>query len=253
MSSCSNDDQDEGVLYDAPYVRSYTTYTSQNSVRLNGFIDQSNIVFREVDTYKVGFILRAGDQNDSTNDQIIELTDNVEYYTGTYNFSHNIDSLEPNTTYYYTAYTKNGASKEYNWNSFTTSAIACTYSQDNYYSIAGIWNSANVEINDPNCCDEGNIEFQFGGWPNIIRVHFNELNNGYPKTGQYFGVEGGFDISNIEKELVKSSNQVWIEYYSTSETELFVDNDGVTITLIFCNTTFNNGDILNGKVSVDIP
>ncbi len=254
--SCSvndilNDDEDE--YYDAPSVRSYATYISQNSVTLNGFINHSSIFFSESDTYKVGFILRTGDEHDSSNDQVIELEKEVEYYTGTYTFNHGIDSLEPNTTYYYTAYTKNGATKEDDWESFTTSDIPCTYEQDNYYSISEIWKNANVQITDPSCCDEGNIGFRFGNWPNVYRINFNELENGYPQTGQYFGVSYRFDNSHIQKKLVKSTNQVLIEYNSTPETELFVNNDGERITLIFCNTILKNGNVLNGKVSVEIP
>ena len=79
------------------------------------------------------------------------------------------------------------------------------------------------------------------------------MNNGYPKTEQYFGVNYEFDISYIQRELVKSSNKVLMEYDSTPETELFINNDGERITLIFCNTILRDGNTLNGKVSVKIP
>ncbi|AXP82925.1 hypothetical protein CJ739_3866 [Mariniflexile rhizosphaerae] len=256
MTSCSEKETETETgkgIYEAPYVTSYTTYISENSVRLNGFIDLSNRAFLSADTYKVGFIFRAGDENDSSNDQVIELEGKVDYYTGTYVFSHDIDSLEPNTTYYYTAYTINGSDGKDNWISFTTSAIPCAFEKDNYYSFAGTWKSANVEITDPNCCSDGNVGFRFGTWPDIFEIRFNELNNGYPKTGQYFGVNYEFDISNIQRELVKSSNQALMEYYSTPETELFVNNDGERLTLIFCNTILRDGNTLNGKVSVKIP
>jgi len=238
---------------DVPPVRSYTTYTSQNAVTLNGFIDNSNNYYQGSDTYKVGFIFRTGDEFDSSNDQIIELEENVEYHANTRTFSTNINTLEPNTTYYYTCYTKNGSNKKEDWESFTTSDIPCTYTQDNHYSVSGIWNNASVTVSNPSCCDEGNVEFRFGNWPNIYEISFNELDNGYPKTGQYFGVNYNFDISYIEKELVRSSNQVLIGNKSTPETELFVNNDGETITLIFCNTVLRDGKIINGKVSVAIP
>ncbi|MDO5969253.1 hypothetical protein Q4Q35_05480 [Flavivirga aquimarina] len=254
LNSCSeNDTSQETQLYVAPSVRSYTTYTSENSVTLNGFIDLSNIVFQEPDTYNVGFIFRTGSENDSSNDQVIELQGDVEYYNGTYTFNQYIGSLEPNTTYYYTAYTKNGSSEKDDWEVFTTSDFPCTYAQDNYLSISGTWQNANLEITEPLCCDEGNVGFRFGSWPNIYEINFNELNNGYPNTGQYFGVDYWFDISYIERELVKSTNQVLIGNDSTPETELFVNNDGETITLVFCNTILRDGNILNGKVSVAIP
>lgn len=259
INSCSESgsSNDEG-LYEAPRVRSYTTYISQNSVTLNGFIDFSNIFFQESDTYKVGFIFRTGDENDSSNDQVIELEGDVEYYNGTYAFNYGMDSLEPNTTYYYTAHSKNGSSEKEDWKSFTTSAIPCAFQQDNYYSLSsvssGAWQNAYVEITDPQCCDDGNVGFRFGNWPNIIEIKFNELNNGYPNTGQYFGVDYEFDITYIERELVKSTNQVLIgESISTPESELFVNNDGERITLTFCNTVFRSGNTLNGKVSVLIP
>jgi len=268
LNSCSEDEgsvandtppvvtdgsNDDVALYDAPYVRSYRTYISQNSVTLNGFVDHSSVFFSESDAYKVGFILRAGDQNDSSNDQVIELEEEVDYFTGFYKFKHSIDGLTPNTTYYYTAFTKNGASEEDDWESFTTSAIACDYTQNNYYSLSGIWKNANVSVTDPQCCDEGNVGFSFGTWPDIVEISFNELSNGYPQTGQYFGVEYSFDGTYITKDLVKSSNQVLIEYMSITETELFVENDGETITFIFCDTMLKDGEILNGKVSVQIP
>lgn len=250
FNSCSDSDS---VLYEAPTVRSYATYISQNSATLNGFIDHSNRYFRDPDTFNVGFIFRAGDEEDASNDVIIELGEGVEYYTGTYYFSHDIDQLEPNTTYYYTAYTINGSTGKDNWNSFTTSSIPCTYEKDNYYNVSGIWKSASVEITDPICCDEGNVGFRFGTWPNIYEINFNELNSGYPKTGRYFGVNYGFDTTHIERELVKSSNQVLIGNKTTPATELFITNNGERITLIFCNTILRNGDVLNGKVSVEIP
>jgi len=201
----------------------------------------------------VGFIFRAGNENDSSNDQVIELEGNVDYYTGTYNFSHAINELEPNTTYYYTANTKNGSSKKDDWESFTTSDIPCTYARDNYYSISGVWKTADVEVSKPLCCDEGNVGFRFGNWPDIYEINFNELDSGYPITGQYFGVDYEFDISHIERELVRSTNLVLIGTKSTPETELFVENDGERISLIFCNTVLRDGTTLNGKVSVKIP
>lgn len=80
------------------------------------------------------------------------------------------------------------------------------------------------------------------------------MNDGYPKTGQYFGVNYKFDASYIQRELVKSTNQVLIEStHSTPETELFVNNDGERITLIFCNTLLRDGRTLDGKVSIKIP
>jgi hypothetical protein len=253
VSSCSDSSSgDDSQIYDAPNVRSYVSYTSQNSVTLNGFIDFSNIVFQEEDSYNVGFIFRTGDENDASNDQVIELEGEVPYYNGIYNFHYDIDLLEPNTTYYYTATTKNGSSEEFDWESFTTSDISCTHTQNNYVSISGTWQSAYTQITDPLCCDEGNVGVRFGNWPNIYEINFNEQNNGYPKTGQYFGVDYEFDITYLNRELVKSTNQVLIGSRSTPETELFVENDGETLTLIFCNTVLRNGDTLNGKVSVSI-
>lgn len=259
INSCSESDSpideesQEIQIYDAPAVRSYVTFISQNSVTLNGFINHSNIYFPESDAFKVGFTFRAGNENDSSNDQVIELEGNVDYYTGLYIFNHTINGLEPSTTYYYTANTKNGSSEKDDWESFTTSDIPCSYTRDNYYSISGDWKTANVEISDPQCCDDGNVGFKFGNWPNIYEINFNELESRYPNTGQYFGVNYEFDISHIQRELVKSTNQVLIGSRSTPETELFVENDGETITLIFCNTVLRDGTILNGKVSVEIP
>lgn len=256
-SSSSNDDDSSGddtQIYDAPIVRSYVTYTTQNSVTLNGFIDHSNIFFTEQDTFKVGFILRAGDENDSSNDQVIELEGEVDYYNGTYNFNHTINGLDTNTTYYYTAFTRNGSSEENDWEEFTTSDIACTYSQNNYYSIDGVWQTAyNPEITTPQCCDEGNVGIRFGNWPNIFEVNFYEIDANYPITAQYFGVDYMFDITYIERELTKSTNQVLIGSQSTPETSLFIENDGNTLTLLFCDTVLRDGTVLNGKISVAIP
>ncbi|MGY3795109.1 fibronectin type III domain-containing protein [Aquimarina sp. 433] len=260
LFSCSEsdilgfDDEDLDAIYDAPNVKSYTTYISENSVTLNGFINHENVFFRESDTYKVGFIFRTGDPQDSSNDRVIELEGEVEYYTGFYKFNYAITSLEPNTTYYYTAFTKNGPTGDDDWSSFTTSAVPCSYTQDNYYSLDGVWRDAYVTVTDPNCCGEGNVGFRFGIWPDIFDINFNELENGYPKTGQYFGVDYEFEGTHIQRDLVKSTNQVLMENGdSTPETEIFVTNDGQRITLIFCDTKLRNGDILNGKVSVLIP
>ncbi|MEM5565377.1 hypothetical protein WNY78_09685 [Psychroserpens sp. AS72] len=249
----NGDDDPQGTqIYDAPLVRSYVTYTSQNSVSLNGFIDHSNFAFPESDSFKRGFIFRAGDQNDPSNDQVFELEGEVDYYNGFYYFDYAIDGLQPSTTYYYTAYTRNGDSEKMDWEEFTTSEISCSYTQNNYYSIDGVWKNANVEVIDPQCCVDGNVGFRFGNWPDIYEINFNEIDNGYPITGQYFGEDYEFDISYIQRELVRSTNQVLIGSRSTPETELFVENDGVIITLIFCNTVLRDGTVLNGKVSADI-
>lgn len=253
-SSSDDDGSQDNAIYDAPNVRSYVTYTSQNSVMLNGFIDHSNIFFSEEDSYKTGFIFRAGDENDSSNDEIIELEGEVDYYNGFYNFNHAIEGLEPNTTYYYTAYTKNGASEEDDWGEFTTSEIPCTYAQNNYYSIDGVWQTeSNPELTSPQCCDEGNVGIRFGHWPDIFEVNFYEIDADYPITAQYFGIDYMFDITYIERELTKSNNQVLIGSKSTPETSLFVENDGNTLTLIFCDTVLRDGTVLNGKISVAIP
>jgi len=253
INSCTDQMlQEEMEPSEVPPVRSYATYISQNSLTINGFIDNSNNYYQGSDTYKVGFIFRTGDEYDSSNDQIIEIEESVEYQAGTRFFSTDISSLEPNTTYYYTCYTKNGYKKEEDWKSITTSKIPCTYLQDNYYSISGIWKNAYLEITNP-CCSDGNVGFRFGNWPDIFDINFYELDGAYPKTGQYFGVNYSFDTSNIVGDLSKSSNQVLIDNLSTPETELFVNNDGETITFIFCNTILRNGTVLNGKVSVEIP
>lgn len=238
---------------DVPNVKSYVTYTSQNETTLNGFIDNSNNYYQGEDTYKVGFIFRTGNENDDSNDETIYVDEAVEYTASMRKYNTDISSLEPNTTYYYTCFTENGDNIKYDWESFTTSDIPCTYSQNNYYSINGTWRSDYIDITDPQCCDKGNVGFRFGNWPNIYEINFNELDNGYPSTGQYSGVEYGFDISHIQRDLVKSTNQVFMEYYSDAETQLFVENDGNTLTLIFCDTVLKNGDILNGKMSVSIP
>jgi len=254
FNSCSiSDISNEDELAEVPPVRSYVTYISQNSVTLNGVIDNTNNYYQGPGTYIVGFVFRTGDINDSSNDQVILVDENVDYEPYKTYFSTNINSLQPNTKYYYTCFTRNGNYEKNDWAEFTTSEIPCTYSQNNYISVSGIWQNVSVEINDPLCCDEGNFGIRFGTWPNIYEINFNELNNGYPNTGQYFGIDYRFDISDYNKEVVKSSNQVLIGNNSTPNTKLFVNNDGVTLTIIFCNTTLRNGKILNGKVSVALP
>ncbi|WP_299101096.1 hypothetical protein [uncultured Winogradskyella sp.] len=238
---------------DVPPVQSYATYTSQNSVTLNGFIDNSNNYYQGSDSYEVGFIFRTGSETNASSDQFFIIEEDVAYEASMRTYSMDMSSLSPNTTYYYTCYSKNGDNEKLDWESFTTSEIPCTYQQNNYYSLNGNWRTAYATIEEPQCCDEGNVGIRFGIWPDIFQINFNELDNGYPQTGQYYGVNYGFDITYIQRELVKSTNEVFIEYNSTSETELFVENDGQTLTLIFCNTLLNDDEILNGKVSITLP
>ncbi|MCO6163668.1 hypothetical protein [Flavobacterium sp. NRK F7] len=256
FNSCSVIDSENtngNEATEVPPVRSYVTYISQNSVTLNGVIDNTNNYYQGPGTYKVGFVFRTGSINDSSNDQFILVDQNVAYEPYKKYFNTTINSLQPNTTYYYTCFAENGSFKTDNWKEFTTSEIPCSQSQNNYVSISGVWRNVYPEINDPSCCDEGNFGIKFGTWPNIYEINFNELNNGYPKTGQYFGVDYYFDITEYNKEVVKSSNQVLIGNSSTTETDLFVVNDGITLTLIFCNMTLRDGSVLNGKVSVALP
>jgi len=258
FASCSSDSDngngdDTSQGREVPRPRSYTTYTSQNAVTLNGVIDNSNNYYQGPGTYKVGFVFRTESMNNTNGEQIIIADENVAYEANIRYFSTNISSLAPNTKYFYTCFTKNGIYEENDWEEFTTSEIPCTYTQNNYVSISGVWSNVSPEISDPMCCDEGNFGITFGSWPNIYEVNFNELNNGYPNTGQYFGVDYRFDISDYNEEVVKSSNQVLIEGNSTPNTKLFTINDGTTLTIVFCNTVLRNGTILNGKVSVALP
>lgn len=257
LNSCSNSSDDVSAANqgsEVPPPRSYTTYVSQNSVTLNGVIDNSNNYYQGPGTYKVGFIFRTGNANNTTNEQVILVNENVEYEPFKAYFNTVINGLEPNTKYFYTCFTENGNYREDDWEEFTTSQVPCTFAQNNYISINGTWQSVSPEINDsPICCVDGNFGIRFGTWPNIYEVNFNELNDGYPRTGQYFGVDYEFDITDYNKEVVKSSNQVLIGDNSTPDTSLFVNNDGTTLTIIFCNSTLRNGTVLNGKVSVAIP
>jgi len=258
LNSCSDSSDSSsnatGEGSEVPTPRSYTTYTSQNSVTLNGYINNDNNYYQGPGTYKVGFIFRTGSADNTANQQVVVVNENVAYepYRAYYNTP--ITGLEPNTKYYYTCYTENGNYRAEDWEEVTTSAVPCTYAQNNYISINGTWQSVSPEINDsPLCCDSGNFGITFGTWPNIYDVNFNELNDGYPHTGQFFGVDYEFDITDYNKEVVKSSNQVLIGNRSTPNTKLFVNNDGTTLTVIFCNTTLRDGTVLNGKVSVAIP
>lgn len=255
INTLLEEEETDIALYETPSARAYVSYISQNSVTLNGFIDLDNRAFiLGPDNYEVGFIFRKGNETDSSNDQEIIVKNDVPYFTGTYNFNHEIENLEPNTTYYFASTTKNGKEVIENWESFTTSDLPCSYERDNYYSISGTWKDSSVEITDPTCCDEGTVGFKFGTWPNTFQINFNEIDNGFPKTGQYFGVsQNGFDLTHNNRQLVMSTNQVFMEYDSTTETQLFVENDGERITIIFCNMLIKNGDIINGKVSVNIP
>lgn len=240
---------------DVPPPRSYTTYTSQNSVTLNGVIDNTNNFYQGPGTYKVGFVFRTDNASNTANQQVIVVNGNVEYqYLDKEYFKTNITGLTPNTKYFYTCYTENGTYRKEDWKEFTTSAIPCTQAQNNYISINGTWQDVSAQIeNSPICCDDGNFGIRFGSWPNIYEVNFNELNDGYPRTGQFFGVDYEFDISDYNKEVVKSSNQVLIGNRSTPSTKLFVNNNGTTLTVIFCNTILRDGTVLNGKVSVALP
>lgn len=258
--SCSSSDSDSDSTDDGstiesevPYPRSYTTYTSQNSVTLNGVIDNSNNYYQGPGTYKVGFIFRTGSATNTENQQYIIVDESVAYAATIAYYKTTINSLAPNTKYFYTCFTKNGMYEKDDWEEVTTSEIPCTQTQNNYMNIAGTWTTVSPEISDPTCCTEGNFGIRFGTWPNIYEVNFNELDNGIPKTGQYFGVDYAFDISDYNQQVVKSSNQVLIGSSSTPDTKLFVTNNGTTLTIIFCNTTLRNGSILNGKVSVAIP
>lgn len=240
---------------DVPPPRSYTTFTSQNSVTLNGVIDNTNNYYQGPGTYKVGFVFRTGSVSNTANEQVIVVNGDVAYqYLYRDYFKTNITGLTPNTKYFYTCYTENGTYRKEDWEEFTTSEIPCTQAQNNYISINGTWQNVSVQIeNSPICCVDGNFGITFGSWPNIYEVNFNELNDGYPRTGQFFGIDYGFDISDYNKEVVKSSNQVLIGDRSTPATKLFVNNNGSTLTVIFCNTILRDGTVLNGKVSVAIP
>ncbi|MBK8601005.1 MAG: hypothetical protein IPN80_11105 [Flavobacterium sp.] len=255
--SCSSnsDSSDDGSTQDSevPIPRSYTTYTSQNSVTLNGVIDNSSNYYQGPGTYKVGFIFRTGNAENTENQQFIIVDESVAYTPEIAYFKTTINSLAPNTKYFYTCFTKNGVYEEDDWEELTTSEVPCVQTQNNNVNISGTWSTVYPEINDPSCCDEGNFGIRFGTWPNIYEINFNELENGLPKTGQYFGVDYEFDISYYNMQVVKSSNQVLIGSKSTPNTKLFVNNNGTTLTIIFCNTTLRDGSILNGKVSVDIP
>ncbi|MFN8273422.1 MAG: hypothetical protein U0X58_00925 [Flavobacteriaceae bacterium] len=252
-SSSSSSDDNTPEDSEVPHPRSYATYISQNSVTLNGVIDNSSNYYQGPGTYQVGFIFRTGSADNTENQQTIIVNESLEYSPVIAYFKTTINSLSPNTKYFYTCYTKNGVYEEYDWKEITTSAIPCTQTQNNYVNILGTWDSVTPTINSPVCCDEGNFGIRFGTWPHIYEINFNELENGLPHTGQYFGVDYRFEGTSITGQIVKSSNQVLIGDLSTPDTTLFVTNNGTTLTITFCNTTLRDGSILNGKVSVAIP
>lgn len=252
-SSSSSSDDNTPEDSEVPSPRSYVTYIAQNSVTLNGVINNSSNYYQGPGTYQVGFIFRTGSADNTENQQTIIVNEAVAYEPLIAYYKTTINSLSPNTKYFYTCYTKNGVYQKDDWNEFTTSAIPCTQTQNNYVNISGTWTSVTPTINSTSCCDQGNFGIRFGRWPDIFEINFNELENGLPKTGQYFGVDYRFDISDYNKEVVKSSNQVLIGDLSTPDTSLFVTNNGTTLTITFCNTTLRDGSILNGKVSVAIP
>ncbi len=66
LGSCTDGFNSDDDPSDVPPVKSYTTYISQNSVTLNGFIDNSYNEYQGSDTYKVGFVFRT-DRNDTSN------------------------------------------------------------------------------------------------------------------------------------------------------------------------------------------
>ena len=254
-SNSESDSPDDGSTQDSeiPYPRSYTTYTSKNK---SNFISSWSLIIvitvinNSIKCYR---ILRTDNATNTDNQQFIIVDETVAYAATIAYYKTTINSLAPNTKYFYTCFTKNGIYEKEDWEEFTTSEIPCTQTQNNYVNISGTWSTVSPTINDTSCCNEGNFGIKFGSWPNIYEVNFNELNNGLPKTGQYFGVDYAFDISGYNIQVVKSSNQVLIGSSSTPNTKLFVTNNGTTLTIIFCNTTLRDGSILNGKVSVAIP
>ena len=181
----------------------------------------------------------------------------IQEGTGIGFFSNTYNNLESNTTYYYSAYGINEIGVGYGQiYQFTTDpAPSCDPQQENSISTGfGTISINNISLEDPSGFNDGNLEFETSTFNSTLRIkiRFNEVNGNLPLTGAYTTVssfETPSDRSNGEVSVYIEDFGIGNQGGGTAPVDetLFVENDGNTITFIFCNFPVGSAYELNGK------
>ncbi|MGV7107117.1 hypothetical protein [Flavobacterium sp. U410] len=246
----------ENYNYIVPVVETYEPGSVQiNSASLGG------IVLSEggKDVTEYGLVISTN-SNPTVNDIKIEVGSRLgEFYTI-------YTGLESSTKYYYTVYAINeigvGYGKVYE---FTTGTdIPCQPSTDNYVNLTTSQiNINNVDVTYPSYSfGEGNLQFETLTYSSTarIKVNFDEIGRNYPLTGEYT-VTNSSDFGsniNLSQGYAKLSINDW-GYggyggaIASPGTKFYVENNGETMSIIFCNTPVGTQYVLNGKFTLNVP
>lgn len=265
--SCTEDSSQE---YTLPFITTLPAQNvSLNQATLSGEVEASPLSIGSMaDGVKntilsKGFIWGEKANLNFENSTKITLDDTFGTYSST------INSLKPNTKYYFNTYATN-ANNETEFGqemSFTTQGEApCDYTKDNYlttvYSKYNPLPISYVTLITPSGFNDGNLEFEARASSSIIRIiiQLNERDGKLPLSGNYNGV---YEFNN---QSIQSSNEAKIDILDYNgytdffpqgaegnpDTKFYIKNEQKKITFIFCNTKVGEY-ILNGKYSYNNP
>ncbi|MEP0265503.1 hypothetical protein [Dokdonia sp.] len=183
----------------------------------------------------------------------------IQVGTGIGFFSDTYDILTPSTTYYYSTYGINEVGIGYGQVfQFTTDpAPSCDPQQENSINTGfGTISINTVSLDDPSGFNDGNLEFETSTFSSTLRikVRFNEIDANLPLTGAYT------TVNSYDNQSIRSNGEViiLIEDFgigsqgggtSPIDETLFIENDGNTVTFIFCDLSVGSVYNLNGKFS----
>lgn len=239
----------ENINYTAPDM---ITYEPQNVLTTSASLGGYALFEGGKNISEYGIAYSTGENPTVSDNKVVAGSRKGEFFNS-------YDIFNPGTTYYYRTYGINEVGVGYGETySFTTQAPApCNPAQNNrvdtgiYFNTININNVALDQGFDP--IDYGNLEFEATSYSSTIRIfaRFNEIDARLPLTGSY-KVVSGFEIDTPQSV---GEVELYIWNYGSEiggadavlDQNIYVENNNGQVSIIFCNTEFNQYYKLNGK------
>lgn len=241
--------QVENINYSAPVM---LTYEPQNVMTTSASIGGETLGEGGKDIVEYGLVWSTINPPTINDNKIVKGSRLGTFYD-------NYSVFSPETTYYYRAYGINETGIGYGqtFNFTTQGSPLCNPEIDNsiytgiWFNTIGIYSIDLWKGNDT--WGDGNVEFEAYSGSSGIRIFasFNEIGQRLPVTGTY-KVVSGFDFQSPQ-----SSGEVELFLYNYSSEiggaeavwgqNIYVENNNGKVSIIFCDTEFNQYYKLNGK------
>lgn len=174
-------------------------------------------------------------------------------------FNKRYEGFKSNTTYYYAAYGINEVGVGYGsvYEFKTNPEPSCNPTINNLINLGnGNISMNNIEFENSSLeFNDGNLQFETKTTGSTLKItlNFNEINGGFPLTGEYL------TVSNFDNQSIKSNGEVKLSITdfgfgslgggkASEGQKIYIENDGSNnITFIYCNVNVSDKYTLNGK------